>query len=47
MLWAEPYYAIFAAFRSEGITIPFPQRDLHLKSADSDSHPGMLRPDGE
>jgi small-conductance mechanosensitive channel len=27
-------YAIDAAFRERGIQIPFPQRDLHLKSAD-------------
>jgi len=47
VLRSQLYYAIFAAFRSEGITIPFPQRDLHLKSADSDNHPGMLRSDGE
>ncbi len=36
VLRSQLYYAIFAAFRSEGITIPFPQRDLHLRSADSD-----------
>jgi small-conductance mechanosensitive channel len=31
-LGSELYYAIFAAFREHGIEIPFPQRDLHLKT---------------
>ncbi|HJX14854.1 MAG TPA: mechanosensitive ion channel domain-containing protein [Candidatus Deferrimicrobiaceae bacterium] len=31
-LASELYFAIFAAFREHGIEIPFPQRDLHLKS---------------
>lgn len=30
VLRSQLYYAIFAAFRSEGINIPFPQRVLHL-----------------
>jgi small-conductance mechanosensitive channel len=29
---SEMRFAIDAAFRREGIQIPFPQRDLHLKS---------------
>ncbi len=31
-LKSELYFAIFAAFREHGIEIPFPQRDLHLRS---------------
>ena len=31
-LASELYFAIFAAFREHGIEIPFPQRDLHLKT---------------
>ncbi len=29
---SDLYFAIFQAFRENGIEIPFPQRDLHLKS---------------
>ncbi len=32
VLGSELYYDIFAAFREQGIEIPFPQRDLHLKT---------------
>jgi len=32
VLGSELYYSIFAAFREHGIEIPFPQRDLHLRS---------------
>lgn len=32
VLKSKVYYAIFAKFREHGIEIPFPQRDLHLKS---------------
>lgn len=32
VLKSELYYAIFAKFKEHGIEIPFPQRDLHLKS---------------
>jgi len=31
-LASDLYFAIFDAFRTQGIEIPFPQRDLHLKS---------------
>jgi small-conductance mechanosensitive channel len=31
-LASELYYAVFRAFREHGIEIPFPQRDLHVKS---------------
>ncbi len=32
ILSSELYFSIFRAFREQGIEIPFPQRDLHLKS---------------
>ncbi|MBN1568221.1 MAG: mechanosensitive ion channel [Acidobacteria bacterium] len=32
ILKSELYFRIFQAFRENGIEIPFPQRDLHLKS---------------
>jgi len=32
VLLSDLYFAIFRAFREHGIEIPFPQRDLHLKS---------------
>lgn len=31
-LKSDLYFAIFDAFREEGIEIPFPQRDIHVKS---------------
>ena len=31
-LKSDLYFAIFETFREKGIEIPFPQRDLHLKS---------------
>jgi potassium efflux system protein len=30
-------YAIAAAFKRKGIEVPFPQRDLHIKSAEGSS----------
>lgn len=30
---SELYFAVFKAFKREGIEIPFPQRDLHLRSS--------------
>jgi small-conductance mechanosensitive channel len=32
VLASDLYFAVFDAFKREGIEIPFPQRDLHLKS---------------
>ncbi len=32
VLTSDLYFAIFRAFRENGIEIPFPQRDLHVKS---------------
>ncbi len=32
VLKSQLYYEIFRRFREEGIQIPFPQRDIHLKS---------------
>jgi small-conductance mechanosensitive channel len=31
---SDLYFAIFEAFKSAGIEIPFPQRDLHIRSAE-------------
>jgi small-conductance mechanosensitive channel len=31
-LKSELYYAVFKAFKEQGIEIPFPQRDVHIKS---------------
>jgi small-conductance mechanosensitive channel len=31
---SELYFSIFAAFKEQGIEIPYPQRDLHLRSSD-------------
>ena len=32
VLKSDLYFAIFRLFQQEGIEIPFPQRDLHLRS---------------
>jgi small-conductance mechanosensitive channel len=32
ILKSDLYFAIFRAFKEHGIEIPFPQRDLHLRS---------------
>lgn len=37
--------AIWRAFKQAGITIPYPQRDLHLKSASGDILQQLKRPD--
>ncbi|MGB8475711.1 MAG: mechanosensitive ion channel domain-containing protein [Candidatus Acidiferrum sp.] len=45
-LKSDLYFSIFEAFRKEGIEIPFPQRDLHVRSISESfssallSHPG-------
>ena len=31
---SDLYYAIFVKFKENNIEIPFPQRDLHLRSSD-------------
>jgi small-conductance mechanosensitive channel len=36
-------FAIDAAFRENGIEIPFPQRDLHLRSWSDGAQPPALR----
>jgi small-conductance mechanosensitive channel len=36
VLKSDLYFRIFASFRENGIEIPFPQRDLHLKSASAE-----------
>jgi small-conductance mechanosensitive channel len=40
ILKSDLYFAIFSAFKERGIEIPFPQRDLHLRTA-----PAVLRID--
>ena len=34
LLRSDLYYAIFKVFKESGIELPFPQRDLHLRSSD-------------
>ena len=34
VLKSDLYFALFKVFREKGIELPFPQRDLHLRSAD-------------
>lgn len=38
ILKSDLYFAIFQAFKENGIEIPFPQRDLHLRSASPTVH---------
>ena len=37
-LKSELYFALFAALKQAGIEIPFPQRDLHVRSAPPEAH---------
>ena len=34
VLKSDLYFALFQTFRKEGIELPFPQRDLHIRSSD-------------
>ena len=34
ILKSDLYFALFQTFRKEGIELPFPQRDLHIRSSD-------------
>lgn len=34
LLKSDLYFALFKAFKEQGIELPFPQRDLHLRSSD-------------
>lgn len=34
VLKSELYFAIFRLFKERGIELPFPQRDLHIRSSD-------------
>jgi len=34
VLKSDLYFALFKLFRENGIELPFPQRDLHIRSSD-------------
>lgn len=38
---SDLYFAIFKAFREAGVEIPFPQRDLHLKTVSSEAESAL------
>lgn len=44
-LASELYFSIFRAFKENGIEIPFPQRDLHLKTVSSSIRVASVRED--
>jgi small-conductance mechanosensitive channel len=43
LLRSDLYFAIFSAFAEAKIELPFPQRDLHLRSVDPDALSGLLQ----
>jgi small-conductance mechanosensitive channel len=45
-LKSDLYFSIFDSFRSEGIEMPFPQRDLHLSSVDAAVFSAVSKPNG-
>ena len=38
---SDLYFAIFKAFREAGVEIPFPQRDLHLKTVSGEAESAL------
>ena len=44
ILKSELYYEIFAKFKENNVEIPFPQRDIHLKSGFEKVVPGQAGP---
>ena len=42
ILKSNLYFAIFEKFKKEGIEIPFPQRDIHIKSSDDQAAASAL-----
>lgn len=43
ILKSELYFEIFKAFKKEGIEIPFPQRDLHVRSTEIPLFPDNIK----
>jgi potassium-dependent mechanosensitive channel len=40
---SDLYFAIFEAFKEAGIEIPFPQRDLHIRSTEGLNTPAIRK----
>ena len=40
-LKSDLYFSIFEAFTEAGIEMPFPQRDIHLRSIDREAWAGL------